>query len=150
MPTVFIASQAILLPMRFAPGAMCSEHEAAILHDIQRKRLVARVHYLVQKGELTSDQIQQKVNEFCAAELAPRALLEDDDEGETDPIFAEALDIARTLIITSMAQQGFPPPKGLDAHARALVDGNPTVVEQARLRVEARYRAAVQAIGDVT
>jgi hypothetical protein len=50
--------------------------------------------------------------------------------------------MARDLIVQRMAQQGLPPPKGLDEHAKALVKGLPELQERARLRIEARYKAA--------
>jgi hypothetical protein len=73
----------------------------------------------------------------------------DDDDGETDPVMEEALAIAREMIIGRMAEEGLPPPRGINTHARALVDAMPEIQDRARFRIEARYRAAAEAIQEV-
>ena len=142
MPTVFIGSMAVPLPMRFVPGDELSENAAQVLNDVHIKRLKARLRYMLAHGDVNADGLQETALAIAEQELVPYATLDDDDEN-LDPVLEEALNIARELIVSSMAQQGLPPPKGLDAHAKALVDGQPRIQEQARKRVEARYSAAM-------
>jgi hypothetical protein len=141
MPTIFTCGFAISLPTRFAPGDAIDATAAAVLNDIQRRRVTARLRYMLQKGDITEDALQAKALELYSQELVPYSTL-DDDDNVSDPIMDEALAIARELIVTRMAQEGLPPPKNLDLHAKALVDGRPDLQEQARQRVEAKYRAA--------
>ena len=79
--------------------------------------------------------------------MLPYATLDDGDDD--DPILLEAMAIARELIIKRMATEGLPPPKGLDMHAKQLVDNQPKIVELARKRVEERHKAAIDTIGDM-
>jgi hypothetical protein len=89
-------------------------------------------------GEIDARGIEEAI-ELCAQPLAPYSTLDDSDE--EDPILAEAMNIAREMISARFAELELPLPKGLDAHAKALVDGAPAILEQARLRVEAKYNA---------
>jgi hypothetical protein len=147
MPTVFINSLAVMLPSRFAAGDIIDEVAAAVLNDVQLKRIKARLRWALSRGDVNPDGLQARALELSKAELVPYATMDDDDEGETlDPVFVEALAMARELITSQMAKEGLPPPKGLDLHAKALVDANPALQERARLRIEARYRAANAAI----
>jgi hypothetical protein len=139
MHTVFVAGLAVSLPTRFEEGSTLDETEAAFLTNIQHRRVSARLRWLLARGEVDQFSIQEKADELCRAELVPWRTT--DDSEEEDPILAEAMNIARELINSRMAQEGLPPPKGLDIHAKQLVDAIPEIQEQARLRVEARYRA---------
>ena len=147
MATVFIANLAVVLPSRFAAGDILNETAAAVLNDIHRKRLTAKLRYLHQKGDINKDGLQSKALELASLELVPYTTLDDEDGEPLDPILEEALSMARNLIITRMAEEGLPPPKGLESHAKALVDAMPGLQEKARLRVEARYQAAALAMG---
>jgi hypothetical protein len=141
MPTVFIAGLAVPLPSRFTKGDTIGEVAAWVLNDIQHRRVKAKLRWLLSRGDVDSNGLQAKALELCQAELVPYSTLDDGDE-DTDPVLAEALTMAREMIVSRMAQEGLPPPKGLDTHAKALVDGLPELQERARLRVEARYKAA--------
>jgi hypothetical protein len=145
MPTVFIDNRAITLPSRFKVGDECSYNSARVLNEVQIRRIKARLRWLLSKGDINGDEIQKRALELSEQELVPYATLDDTDD--EDPILVEALNIARELIVSRMAQEGLPPPKGLDIHAKALVDGMPELQEKARLRIEAKYKAASQAIG---
>jgi hypothetical protein len=145
MPTVFIDNIAVLLPSRFALGDIINEAAAYTLNDIQQRRIKAKLRYLLARGDILQWDLQTKADELASQDLVPYMTL-DDDEPNTDPILMEALAMARELIVGRMAQEGLPPPKGLDIHAKALVDAMPDLQEKARLRIEARYRAAQQAI----
>lgn len=150
MPTVFVANLAVNLPSRFAAGDTIDDAAAYVLNDVHRKRLTSRLRYMLAKGEIHADELQRKAEELHQAELVPYATLDDDEENNAnDPIMAEALSMARELIVTRMAKEGLPPPRGLDVHAKALVDAMPSIVERARLRVEARYKAAASALEGV-
>ncbi len=140
MTTVFIANLAVNLPSRFSAGDELDEISARVLHNIWAKRLSARLRWMKDRGELDAQTIQAKAIELARQELAPYSISEDADED--DPIMAEAMTLARDLITARMAAEGIPPPKGLDQHARALVEQVPALVEKARLRVEARFKAA--------
>lgn len=147
MPTVFINNLAVVLPSRFAAGQEIGENAAAVLNEIQHQRVRVRLRRLVQRGELAEEEIQPKADAFMAEELEPYGV--GDEDIENDPVFKEALGMARELIVGRMAAEGLPPPKGIDNHAKALVEGMPALMEKARLRVEARYRAAAAAIGQL-
>jgi hypothetical protein len=146
--TVFIDNLAVVLPSRFAEGDDIGEIAAKVLNDIHLRRIKAKLRWLLSRGEINVNEIQTKAIELNDAELLPYATL-DDDDSEADPIFMEAMSMARELIVGRMAKEGLPPPKGLDAHAKALVDGMPEIQERARLRIEARYNAARAAIAEV-
>lgn len=141
MPTIFIAGLAVTLPSRFAEGDIATETSAAMLNDIQQKRISARLRRLITRGEIREDELQAKAEQLMELSMVPYITL-DDGEIETDPVALEAIDMAKTLITTKMAREGLPPPKGLDDHARNLVDQMPKIMEAARLRIEARYRAS--------
>lgn len=143
MPTVFIAGLAVALPSRFAAGHICDEQQAAVLQDIKLRRIKTKLRALLQRNEINPDELQAKALELNELPLEPYSVLDDDD---TDPIIAEALSMARAAIISRMAQEGLPPPKGIDTHAKALVEAMPELQEKARLRVEARYQAAAAAL----
>lgn len=147
MPTVYINNLAVVLPSRFAAGDIATDIAAQVLHEVQLRRIKAKLRYLLAKGDINLDGLQDKAIELNEAELVPYGTLDDDDD--SDPVLVEALAMARELIISRMAQEGLPPPKGIDAHAKALVDGAPAIQERARLRIEARYRAANAAIEDI-
>lgn len=142
MTTVFIGTIAVQLPSRFTTGDTLDEIAAQVLNEVQLKRIKSRLRYMHSRGDVNADGLQDMAQALSEAELAPYAMLDDDDD--IDPVMEEALAIARELIVARMAQESLPPPKGLDAHAKALVDGQPKIQEQARLRVEARFRAAEQ------
>jgi hypothetical protein len=123
-----------------------TEQDAALLCSIQRNRVVAKIRYLLSRGDISPAEAQSKANELASQPLVPYLTL-DDEGAEGDPILEEAMAIARELIVKGMAEEGLPPPKGLDTHAKALVDNMPALQEQARIRMEARYRAAALALG---
>lgn len=148
MPTVFIANLAVILPSRFAAGDICNETAAEMLNEIQLRRIKSRLRYLIQRGDIAPEELQAKALVLLEGDLVPYAT-QDDDDTEGDPVYLEALAMARELIVGRMAQEGLPPPKGLDTHAKALVDGMPDIQEKARLRIEARYNAASAAIGGI-
>lgn len=148
MPTVFIANLAVVLPVRFASGDTLEDNAASVLNEIHLRRIKARLRYLLSRGEIDGNEIQAKALELSNSEMLPY-LTSDDDDTESDPVYVEAISMARELIVSRMAQEGLPPPRGLDLHAKALVDGMPELQEKARLRVEARYKAAAEAISGV-
>ena len=148
MPTVFIANLAVQLPLRFAAGDTLDETSASVLNDIQLKRLKARLRHALAKGDINPSEVQDKALALMDAELVPYNTLDDDDT-DNDPVLSEALAMARELIVSRMAQEGLPPPKGLDVHAKALVDAMPQLQEKARLRLEARYNAANRAMEEI-
>ena len=148
MPTVFIANCAVALPQRFAAGDIINEVAAQVLCNIQLLRIKERLRRQFAKGDISIVELQSRANAYAEQDLVPYATL-DDEDAENDPILCEALAIASDLIIRRMAAEGLPPPKGLDTHARALVDAMPELQEKARLRIEARYRAANAVIEEI-
>lgn len=147
MPTVFIAGLAVPLPFREGEreGDPMMEWHAQLLYIIQSRRVMARLRYLLDRGELLVRDAQAKATELCAQPLKPYATLDDGDE--EDPILLEAMNMAREVITARMAAEGLPPPKNIDLHAKQLVDNIPELQERARLRVEAHYRAAEALMG---
>lgn len=145
MPTVFIAGAAVNLPSLFKEGHVLNAHNAAFLNQIWLKRLSTRLRRLLVLGQIDATSIKAKAAEIHAEELAPYSIAADADAD--DPVLVEALDMARALITQRMAQENIMPPKNLDNHALAVVEGMPALVEQARMRVEARYQAAAYLLG---
>lgn len=140
MATVFVNSLAVVLPSRFSEGDIMDETASKVLNSIWLKRLSAKLRWLKDRGEIDALTFRAKAFELAGLDLAPYSIAEDAEDD--DPILVEAIDMAKTLITARMAAEGLPPPKGLDLHAKALVDAMPALVEKARLRVEARFRAA--------
>lgn len=147
MPTIFISGIAVPLPYREGemPGDPMTELHGRILDTIMHRRVKAKLRWLLDRGEILPQDIHAKASELCAQDLKPYATLDDGDD--EDPVLLEAMAIARDLIVTRMAQENLPPPKNLDVHAKQIVDNVPTILEQARRRVEARYRAAEALLG---
>lgn len=142
MPTVFINGTAVALPYRAGemPGDPLQDYQARILNNILHRRVKARLRWLLDRKEVFAEGIQAKAVELCSQPLKPYSTL--DDGIDDDPILLEAMNIARELIISRMAQENLPPPKNIDIHAKQIVDNVPEIQEQARKRVEARYKAA--------
>ena len=149
MPITIIDNIVISFPRKTLQGDPITEQGAALLCQIQKNRIVAKIRYLLTRGEISPAEVQGKVNALAAEPLVPYLTL-DDDGAEGDPILEEALNIARELIVQRMAEEGLPPPKGLDTHAKALVDNMPAIQEQARVRIEARYKAAAAALEGIS
>lgn len=118
-----------------------TESDAATLNHIHLKRISSRIRWLLNTNQIALDEAQAKANEFSAQDLEPYNLVEDGDDN--DPVLLEALAMAETAINARMAAEGLPPPRNIDQHARALVKAMPSLVEKARLRVEARYKASI-------
>ena len=149
MPIGVIDNLVIPFPRKTLAGDPMTEQGAALLCLIQRNRIVAKIRYLLTRGDISSAEVQAKALELAEQPLVPYLTL-DDEGAEGDPILEEALNIARELIVQRMAEEGLPPPKGLDTHAKALVDNMPALQEQARMRVEARYKAAAAALEGIS
>ena len=145
MATVFIAGTAVVLPSRFAEGQCLDPLDAALLNQIWLKRLYTRLRRLLALGQLDAQSVEAKIAEMHTEDMTPYSLAQDADED--DPVLLEAIEIAKEIITQRMAQENMMPPKNLDNHAKALVEGMPAIVEQARMRVEARYQAAVALLG---
>ena len=146
MTTSFIAGKAVPLATIWSEGDLLDEIGAIMLNDIQHKRVKAKLRYLLQRGEIDANSLQAKADELMSQELS---IISTDDD-EDDPIIIEAIEIAKELINKRMAAEGLPPPKGIELHAKALVEGVPEISERARLRVEARYRAASETLSEAT
>ena len=126
MPTVFIAGMAVNLPSRFKAGHVLDHADAALGNQIWLKRLAARLRRLLKLGQIDATSIDERVREIHAEELAPYSIAQDADDD--DPVLAEAMEMAKALITQRMAQENIPPPKNLDAHARAVIEGVPAIV----------------------
>lgn len=146
MPTIFINGLAVPLPYRDGekPGDPLQPIHRLILDMILHRRVKAKLRYLLDRGEILPSELQAKALALCEEPLKPYLTLDDDEE---DPVLVEAMVIAREVITSRMAQENLPPPKNLDLHAKQLVDNIPQLQETARKRLEARYRAAQEALG---
>lgn len=147
MPLVFIPPFALNLPSRFAAGDLLDETFAEFLNQLQLKRVRSKLRHMYGRGEISDENAQAIANALCKQPLAAHISSSDDDL--PDPIGDEALAIARDLIISRMAHEGLPPPRGLDNHAKVLLEARPEILERARKRVEARFVAAAQAMKDL-
>jgi hypothetical protein len=150
MPTVIIGQMAVTLPRTIHAGEPMTDWQADLLNEIWHRRVAARLRWLLKRGQILPDEIQSKIQTLLNEPLVAHTTFDDYDGAENDPVMVEAMTIARDLIVGRMAAEGLPPPKGLDQHARALVEGVPEIQEQARKRVEARYVAATAGLGTLT
>jgi hypothetical protein len=141
MTTAFIGGRAVVLPNIVEAGMPMTDTHAALLTGIWLKRLSSKLRWLLDRGQIDAQGVQIKALELATEDLAPYNIAEDADED--DPVLVEALAMAEAVINSRMAAEGLPPPRNIDQHARALVAAMPALVEKARLRVEARYQAAV-------
>jgi hypothetical protein len=147
MTTTFIDGLAVKLENPFVVGEPMDETAAAMLNVIHHRRIKARLRWMLGRAEISAAELQSKADQLLHMPLASYSTMDDDDDMDTDPIMMEAMSIAREIISARMAKEGLPPPKGLDTHARALVEGLPAIQEQARKRVEAKYQAATSSLG---
>lgn len=125
--TVFIDSMAVPLPRLTAAGDVVTPEAADILNDVLHKRIKAQVRYMLIRSEIDADSIQQKVDELAKQELVPYSAFDNGEEEDFNPILDEAVSIA------------YETGKNLN---------DPEVKEKARKRVEARYRAAEEMMGE--
>lgn len=146
MGTVLIGTTLVPLPQKYLSGQEMDDVIASMLNDIRNQRTMAKLRYLFDRGEINADNIQAKALEIQSEPLRYVRGANDLEDEKSDPILEEALGIARELIISRMAKEGLPPPKGLDTHAKALVEAMPQIYERARLRIEAKYRTANEAM----
>lgn len=149
MATVFIAGLAVKLEQRWRAGQELDEVTAGLLNEIKVRRTVAKLRYLLDKGDLSPAELPAKAIELQCQPLERGTVSADLDSDEDDPILTEALEMAKELLIAHMASEGLPPPKGLELHAKALVDARPDLQELARKRVEARFAAAAAAMANL-
>jgi hypothetical protein len=142
MPTVFIDDIAVPLPARTKGGDEVSDNDAELLNTILHRRVKAKLRWLLSRREIRPDEVQAKADELCDQPMLAHVTLDDSDE--YDPIMAEALVIAKEAYMAKAAAEGvpLPEPKHLDMHLRYLVNNVPVIQEKARIRVEARYKAA--------
>jgi hypothetical protein len=145
---VMIDNKPIDLPSRFKAGDEMTANAANVLNMILLRRIRARLHYLLEKRELTPEEVPAKALSLVDMDLVPFGVAADldDEDGAGDPIYAEALEIAKQLIVARMNKLGLPTPKNLDIHAKAAVDSQPQIRAAAQARVEARLKAAQQAL----
>jgi hypothetical protein len=147
MTLAIIDNRPFNLSLKLKAGDILEEAEAEFLNKILHRRVLAKLRRHLSRGELDPQTLQQKGEELCALGLREIQTTDDDDDFDEDPIMTEAMNIAREIITAQMAKEGLPPPKGIDNHAKALVDGAPHIIEAARARIEARYKAAIAALG---
>lgn len=147
MPVVFIDGKAVTLKSIRVVGEPLTENDADILNHIWLKRISAKLRYLLDRNVIDSTTIQNKARELASEDMAPYSILEDGDDD--DPVLVEAIDMAKAIIMSRLTQENLPMPKTLDVHAKELLRGIPALVEKARLRVEARYKAAHDLLGEV-
>ncbi len=148
MPIVFIQNQAVNLPVKFRGGDKLDETSAEILNAIHFRRLKAKLKTLQSNGSILLSDLQTKAQELYNLPLVPYATMDDEDNIEaSDPILAEAMNIARELLTAKLTQEGIEIPKNLDLHARQLVEHMPELHERARLRIETRFQIAQQNMG---
>lgn len=147
MATVFIGQLAVALPAPFAEGDILDETGADVLNFVQRRRVTARLTAMLKKGNIDERQLHAKALELFAQPMTAGVTLDDEDDAMSDPVLAEAMEMARNLITQKLAKENLPPPKNLDEHAKQVVDALPALVEQARQRVETRYRIAAEMAG---
>ena len=139
MPTVFINGTAVVLATRFTAGQPMSPTGAALLNAIWQKRVAVRLRRLLTLGQIDKNGIPAKIAAFAAEELTPYSIAQDADDN--DPVLEEAREVAKAILLHELAKANTPPPRSLDGHIQALIEGMPGIIEQARLRVEARYKA---------
>jgi hypothetical protein len=138
----------VQLPIRYKAGDIIDDYVAAILNEIQLQRIRAKLHEMVKKNEISPDELQRKAIELSHLPLLPYSPY--DEELSADPAMDEALIIARQIIQNKLDEEGQMAPKNIDTHARALIAAMPEILNQAKTRVEARFRAAQMAFDELT
>jgi hypothetical protein len=141
---VLIHGEPLIIPTErepYHPGDKLSLRDAKLLNLMHFKRWSNALNnwYLRnQARDLSHQEILNKSNEIYQSVdlLSP--------EDGSNPIFDEAMSLARDLICRHLAAESLPIPPTLDEHAEVLVSSNPSILTQAKIRLEARQRAATE------
>lgn len=141
MITVFIFDRIFSLPDKTFIGSILSTSDAEVLNYIQHTRVKAELRRRLNKGDLAQSSIQDKALELMEKELKPYSTFDEDTDSYSKPILSESISIARELILRQIALGNLLPPPDIEARAREIALF-PPIRERARLRVEARHRAA--------
>lgn len=140
MPTsVFIHDEAILLPDLVPEGSTLSAEYALVLNYLWTRRHTSRLSYWCGKNsDATLDQVHA-----ASISLAADISLDTNEDG-VDPVYEEALMIAKDLIEAKLASENLPIPPTIEDHAAALINAHPQLLIQARKRIEIRRSVTLQ------
>lgn len=142
MPTIFIHDTPIRVPDQYTEGHRLSASEADLLNSVWLNLFIARLRLFINKNpEANISAVHSKAKEIS------NALVLTPNDSATDPVWDEAMVIARELINARLATEGLPPPPNLDIHAEALLEASEDILDQAQARVEIRRRVANKALG---
>jgi hypothetical protein len=147
MPTAYIAQQAIDLPVRFTEGQELSEFEALLLNKEYIKRLAAQVRYRIDQGHVHEFNIME-VSHALADSFLFSELNDNDPPDDNDPVYIEGIRIAKDMIMAQLADTGVTEIPNIETHALALYRASPEIQEQARHRLETRWRVAQSMVGN--
>lgn len=144
---VLLQGQIYSIPLLFEPGHILTEDEAKLVGELLADAIAARMEAWLdaQTQPPRPDEIQPVANAFAQTIFTDTTAF----IRESDPVYAEALELAREMILTKLTTQGLPAPRSLDAHAEALLTGNDELLERAKLRVEARIEIGRKALAQV-
>lgn len=144
---VLLLGQIYSIADRYAPGQILTEEEAELFGEIQADAVADRMEtWLASQTQVDPrpEEIQSVASAFAETLLNDTSFAH-----ATDPVWTEALALAREMILTKLAAQGLPAPKTLDAHAAAVITGDPELLRKARVRVEARIEVGRAALAQV-
>jgi len=148
--TYTIAGESFQIPQPYAEGHVLTAGEASQLNQVYaeniRNNLAAKVKELKEAGTFDAESFQETVDEYCAAyQMGVRT----GGGGRTsDPVQAEALEIARTLVRNAIKAKGIQissvPAAKITELAKAAIASNPKILETAKARVaEAQSLASI-------
>ena len=63
-----------------------------------------------------------------------------------DPVYVEAMSLAREMIEIRLASQNLPVPRNIDLHAEALLEARPDLLLQAKNRIEIKLGVVKQQV----
>ena len=138
-------ASAVELTHRFAEGHVLTQRQARLLNSILIDRLRARMTWRVNRGAIARETVQaDALRMYESMDFASADDIADIDVD--DVITAEARAIAREVITTQLARDGYAVPKNIDDHAAELASASAEIRAKAKLRVELRRSVALGAV----
>lgn len=140
--TYTIDSDTFNVPAPYSEGHVLTAGEASQLNQVfaenVRNNLASKAKALKEAGTYDRDVFQGTVDDYCDSyEMGVRT----GGGRSSDPVMAEALNIAREMVRNAIKEQGKYKLSDISAKqitdlAKATIDKNPQIMETARARVE--------------
>lgn len=127
-------------------GNKITREEALILNKMYEKRWHSALVSWISRNQARNPTREEIISK--SEEIWSKIDLSSPEDG-SDPVRKEAESLARELIERHLIAENFPIPSNLDQHIDAILDANPAILAQARIRVDARNRATEQTINAI-